>query len=807
MKTFGMGHDPIKPPLQYRIPCGLLAAALRTGVLLSTAAIAQAAQAQQDVIEEIIVTAQKREQSLQETPVSVTAFTAESIEARTMTNLQDINGFTPNLEINAGRPDGGASSASIYIRGVGQSDFLFPNDPGVGLYVDGVYFGRTLGGLMALSDLERIEVLRGPQGTLWGRNTIGGAVNIVTAKPQREFGFEGEVTTGSYDRIDGRLSLNVPLSDQFLARLSGASLNADGYGRELITGKERGDENKDTVRAQALWQPSDKLELLASADYSRTDEANWAGTLLRRECVPGFSSFPGCLLLVEGLYNGLVIPGFPGVFSGANADLGLPPGARYDNSWLTGNPFHTNGTDPSFVKNDIWGVSLTATWDVAEDLTAKSITSYRELDAKMARDGDHSPYRIVWTNDDNRQDQFSEELTFSGKFFDERLIWLAGMFYFEEHADEDNLVFILSGLCPMLDAVGPILFPIIPFPPGFPSGCGFGPTEAPLDIDFDIHNEIDVTSWAGFGQGTWDFNDRWSLTFGGRYTWENKEYFQDHRFQNLLVNFVGPRLLEESWNAFTPKVGLEWKVIDEVLAYFSASRGFKSGGWSPRPTNGNEGLNPFDPEFLWSYEIGAKTSWLGNRLQLNLAGFYNDYTDIQITTVASVGANLVLNVENAGEAEIYGFEMEAFALPVEHLELQAGIGYLHNEYTEIKSGATIPIDAKLPETPKWTLNLGAQYTFGLGEWGTLAVRGDGAYRSKTFKDPFNIEELIQESYWLLNSRLTYTSSDEHWQVALYGTNLTDEEYLTNGLHEDLVGAIEGYYGRPREWGVTVSYRF
>jgi iron complex outermembrane receptor protein len=243
------------------------------------------------------------------------------------------------------------------------------------------------------------------------------------------------------------------------------------------------------------------------------------------------------------------------------------------------------------------------------------------------------------------------------------------------------------------------------------------------------------------------------------------------------------------------------------MAYISAARGFKSGGWSPRPTNGNEGLNPFDPEFLWSYEIGAKTTWFDNRLQLNLAGFYNDYTDIQITTIASVGASLILNVENAGEAEIYGFEIEALALPTEHLELNFGAGYLHNEYTDIKAGATIPINAKLTDTPDLTLNLGAQYTYGLGQWGTLTLRGDGAFRGKTFKDPFNIPELTQKSYWLVNSRITYTSPGEHWQVALYGKNLTDEEYLTTGLHEDLVGALEGYYGRPREWGVSVRYRY
>lgn len=779
--------------------------------MFAAAVAGPGALAQQAVIEEIIVTAQKREQRLQDTPVSVTAFTAEAIEARSMLNLQDINAFTPNMEINAGRPDGGASSASIYIRGAGQSDFLFPNDPGVGLYVDGVYMGRTIGGLMGLSDLERVEVLRGPQGTLWGRNTIGGAVNLVTRKPGDEVEFDADITIGSFDRVDGRVSVNLPASEQFAVRASYAALNADGYGEQLLTGRDTGDENKDIVRVQALWEPDESVEVLSAFDYTRVDENNWAGTLLARKCVPGvgtlvFASFATCQGLMEGLYNSAVIPFPPGVipgYQGKNAELGLAPDSRYDSRWVTDSPYDSNGTDPVFVDNEIWGASLTATWEVNSALTLKSITAYRETDAAMARDGDHTPYRIVWTNDTLQQDQVSEELTLSGLSFGERLRWVAGVFYFTEDGQEDNLVFIADGTCDFADAA---------FGPGACAALG-------LDINFDIHNEIDVDAWAGFGQGTWEFNDQWSLTVGLRYSWENKEYFQDHLLQDVFdtagnqVNYVGPRTLEEDWDAFTPKFGLDWRVTEDALVYFSAARGFKSGGWSPRPTSGNEGRNPFDPEFMWSYELGAKTGWLDNRLTLNVAGFYNDYSDIQVTTIASradpvTGApTLVLNVENVGDAEVYGFELEAFALPTERLQLQLGVGYMHNEYTSINTGVTIPKDSKLVETPPWTLNLGVQYTFPLGSLGQLILRGDGAYRDKTYKDPYNLPELTQGDYWLLNARATWISPDEHWQLAVFGRNITDEEYLTNGLHEDIVGALEGYFGRPAEWGMTLSYRY
>jgi len=741
-------------------------------------------------VEEITVTARKREESLQSTPVSVTAFTSSSLEARSIDNLSGIQNFTPNLQINNGRPDGGGSTAQLFIRGVGQNDFLFPNDPGVGLYLDDVYISRSVGGMMSLVDVERIEVLRGPQGTLYGRNTIGGAVKVITNRPDGDVEGRMQVTTGRFDRLDVQGYVAFPIvEDELFGKISVASINRDGYGRRLTDGQQLGDDDKLITRGMLRWVPTDRLDITLAADVTRQREYGAVGTLLGT--VPGaavadptvglpFDPTPQDSLTVIDLYNAMVIPAIaPG--------LGLPADTQFDDRWLTGNPFLSNGTDMARDDLDIWGVSLTVDWDLSDTIMVKSVTAYRDLEASFSRDSDHTPLPIVATANENEQHQFSQELQFSGDAADNRLQWLFGAYYFDEFARDRNNVKLVSGT---LQAAG-------------------------FELDITPLNEIDVKNWALFGQGTYALTDKLSVTVGVRYTYEKKEYFQDHFNTVSGVQVVGPRLLEESWDDFSPRFGLEYQANDDVLLYANASKGFKSGGWSPRPTNGNEGLLPFNPETLWSFEAGAKTAWADNRVVLNTAAFYNLYQDIQLTTVAG-GPNgaLILNVQNAAENRIWGFEAEVFARPVENLDLQAALGYINDKYTELDPGVTIPEDAELPDAPSWTLNLGAAYTIPLTNSFELTLRGDANYRSRVEKDPINSKTIPvngnligQDGYWLLDARMSFGPQDGPWELAVFGTNLTNKKYITNSINVDAFGFLEAYYGRPREWGASATLRF
>ncbi|WP_374764110.1 TonB-dependent receptor [Yunchengibacter salinarum] len=741
-------------------------------------------------VEEITVTARKREEGLQSTPVAVTAFSTEGLEKRNIFELKGIQQFTPNLRINQGRPDGGDSAAQIFMRGVGQNDFIFPNDPGVGLYLDDVYIARSVGGMMSLVDVERVEVLRGPQGTLYGRNTIGGAIKIVTNRPTNEVEGRVQATTGRFNRLDLQGYLSGPIvEDKLFAKVSAATINRDGYGQRLSDGLDLGDDNKYIARGMLRWTPRADLEISLSGDVTHQRENGAVGSL--RAFVPGtaiadpavgipFDPTPGDALTLIDLYNAVVAPQLaPG--------LGLPADTQFDERWLTDDVFTSNGTDRSRDDLDIWGVSLNINWDISDNVSLKSITAYRDLQAGFSRDSDKTPLPIVSTDNRQWQNQVSQELQLSGNAFDDKLFWLLGAYYFDENARDFNQVQLLDGTLPFL---------------------GFEASLEPL-------NMIDVDNIALFGQASYDITPEWSVTAGLRYTWERKIYFQDHVSLRGRQQLVGPRTLRESWTDLSPRFGIEYEPSDTLMMFATVSKGFKSGGWSPRPTNGNVGENPFDPEKLWSFELGAKTSWYDNRLTVNLATFYNIYEDIQLTTVrAGQGGALVLNVENAAENEIKGVELEVSAVPLPDLSIDASVAYLADKYTELEPNVTIPEDAELPEAPSWNMNFGAQYTLHPTDTLGLTLRGDASYISTVEKDPINSPTLdvngnllSQPGYWLLDARLTLSPEDGPWQLAVFGSNLLDKKYLTNGINVDAFGFVEAYYGRPREWGLSLGYRF
>ncbi|QIB66801.1 TonB-dependent receptor [Kineobactrum salinum] len=599
----------------------LCAGGVAIGVLIATlpeVALGQARYSAQDAIEEVMVTARKREEGLQDAPISITAVTGDGLEYRGVDKIDGLADFTPNLTFQSNPGDGGSSaSAAIYIRGVGQSDFAPTVEPGVGLYVDGVYIARSVGAVLDLVDVERIEVLRGPQGTLFGRNTIGGAISVTTKKPDEIFSGYVDVTAGTDDRHDIKLSMNVPLGETLFSRVSLASFNRDGYVIRSADGRDLGDDDTLSGHLAFRWLANENLELNLSVEGSR-DRENGAALVVTDILGP---EDPGYMASFMALNNVLATGDPVSCFSAEN--LNNP--ACYNSRFIGAGDMRNDGTAPHFSDVDLWGVTLTVDWMVGA-LSLKSITAYRDLDSTFARDGDDSPLLIGNLYDELEQDQFTQEFQLLGDLFDSRLEWILGAFYLSENANNLNL---------------------LEFTPA----------------DFKSGGEVESESLAVFGQVDYALTDQLSLTLGLRYTKDEKTFIPDQVIERVNVpSFIfpfpaGTPILPaveatNKINEVTPMVNLSYQWSEQLMAYASYSEGFKSGGFTQRVFPPEPTIPAFDPEFVEVYELGFKFSAPGNRLRINGALFHTQYDDMQIfiTNTTRVGPF----IENAGEAEING---------------------------------------------------------------------------------------------------------------------------------------------------------
>lgn len=747
-----------------------------------------------NTLDEIIVTARRREENLQSTPIAVTAITGEQLRKSGLGNLMEVGSFVPNVVMGTGQGgSGGGNNGQIYIRGVGQSDFLFTTDPGVGIYVDGVYFPRTLGAVLDLLDLERVEVLRGPQGTLFGKNTIGGAVNVISKKPSARRSGYAEVTVGDMSRIDLRGGINFPIvDDELFVKLAVSSKTRDGYGTRLdfLTGQkidETGDEDQTALRGSLRWLPSAGTSVDFSVDYTREREKSLPTTLLFFDDTGALGGVPAILW---------------------NALIGFPSGMPMSSAFITGDEDTSFGTGPNENTLDQWGVSLTIEKDF-ESLSLKSITAFREMDATFGRDGDGSPLPFVHTDQVQDQNQISQEFQLSGSAFEDRLNWLFGVFYFDEFGRDVNEVVLTSGLFAALESI-PVQLTGDPCAPPFVApGCPGNPINPFLDLDFDIFNEIDITSYAAFAQGTFDLTEQLALTFGLRYTYEEKDYTLRHRRIASGAFIVPLTTVSNDWSEVTPMASIEYQWSDATMTYASIGRGFKSGGFNGRPTNSQE-VESFDPELLTSFEIGAKTDLFDGRARLNAAAFFYDYTDLQFNSITADPATgtLLLIIDNVAEAEVKGVELEFQARPTRRLDVSLGVGYTDFEVTEVTPGVLdVTTSTQQPRTPEWTTSASVQYSLPLANASSLNARADWSYESESFADVQNTPIIVRDSHSIVNARLSYLSQSG-WEVAVFGTNLGDERVLVNGLQAlNSFGTAEGFFNRPREWGLSVRKDF
>ena len=766
---------------------GSLAAALVVG--------AGAAFAQESTgVDTITVTARKREENLQTVPLAITALTGDMLEKRGAENIDDAARFAPNVAIGfASGGSGGSTNSDIFIRGIGQTDFLVTTDPGVGLYIDDVYYARSIGTILDFLDVEHIEILRGPQGALFGRNTIGGAISLISKRPADDFGGDIKVSAGRFSHYSIKGSVDLPLSDQLKTRHTIYYNTEHGYTDRILAGDRLGDEEVIAGRSLAEWTPTENFSALLSFDISHRDGGSANTAVLRYDPTSGLAP------LWQGIVGDPMMIAAPAIENGDD-------------------PFNSSAAGPNVDDHDIWGVGGTLKWDIGS-VALKSITAYRSLDAEFARDGDNSPVQYIQTHNFVDQNQFSQELQLSGEAANGGLNWLIGGYYFDENAVDENDVRLASGLFGALEGLpGAVIYlggapgttcADFGIDPTVVCAGGIGnPVNIALDLDFDIFNRIDTKSYAFFTHNTFDLSDRLSVSGGFRWSKDEKTYFLEHLRVNAGVPIIPATTVSDTWSAFLPKASLEFQATDNVFAYVSASRGFKSGGFNGRPTTTAE-VGSFAPEFVWAYEGGLKTELLDRKLVVNTSVFYYDYKDIQLNIVgADTTGNLILIVENAGSARTIGAEVEFQGRPSEYFSFDGGVGYLDAEYKELNPGATIAVTNDLARSPKWTANLGMNIDYPINPDWLASLRGDWSYRADHFIDSPNTPELKQEAVSLFNARLALINEDAGWTLAVYGTNLSNELYLTGGISAlSSFGHIEGVFGAPRRWGVSVEKSF
>jgi len=821
--------------------------ALKSAVLLGMACavgpvLAQDQEAQDQeadrLIEEVVVTAEFREASVQDTPIAITAISGDMLEVRGQTNLYEVTAQSPNVTL---KPGGQARSGMMaYIRGIGQSDFIAALEPGVGIYVDDVYYAQLTGSLLELIDVDRIEVLRGPQGTLAGRNSIGGAIKMYTKKPG-DGGSHVRVGLGSYSEVNVRATGDFELiKDSIWMRVSGAAKTRDGYVDVLDYGcshpgsgyptnalannckiGEQGDKQYTTARVALRWAASDDVEVNLIGDYLNDRSGNPAGTLLfaDRSIVEGIVLPTGNYLnptipLPDGLGGELYYRDhiFVGYGPYANDPL-MDPYVSYATFTDYGEQYIGPGTPETGAitvpvnwkptvfppRNYIeqWGLSLHVDWDINDTMSFVSITSYREYDTWMTWDEDGSPFPI-WTLDNKLDNwQFTQEFRFNGSAGP--VDYTLGAFYLDQESTYLARVDLNHAL---IDFV-------------------HGPDPTPAD------------TWAVFAHGVWNVNDRFSIAAGVRYSEEYKGYthFRHNPDGSDIAGFPDPinirlsginGLFAEFEDTQTDwRVAANWNATEDSMLYASVATGYKGGGVNPRPFFPDQ-LKTFNSETLTAYELGWKSTLFDYHLKLNAAVFYTEYEDIQLILTqcelplffnpAGFGPPC-LKPANVGDAEIKGVELEATWYITEDFLIDAMASFLDFEYTSVDpfalQGSPIaPMDMITPYTPETKWNLGAQYTFPTTSIGSFTVRADAIYQSETYADPTNSPTNYIDDYTLLNVIAWWDSPEGDWRIEAQCLNCSDEVYY-HDLYDNASGwgATLAQPGMPRTYQVAFQKFF
>jgi len=746
-------------------------------------------------LEEIVVTATYSAQSLQDTPIAITAITGDGLAARNLDNVQELGAAIPNAFIRPGSASQ-AGAVTIAMRGVIQTEYNYAFDPGVGVYIDDVYHGTQVGSAFDLVDIDRVEVLRGPQGTLFGKNSLGGAIRVFSKKPNGDNRGSMEATYGSFNRMELRGSYDFALSDNLFARVSGIGQKVDGYVDQLdftcqmiangtpeLAGsfpqRVKGDDNckigseggKKLFAGKIMlrYVPTSDLEFNVWAEYSDNN-----------------LEMPGDVLIQT---NASTTDGY---VSRRNDEFFAKYGIRYDNRFVPANRYSTYATFadpdtgaqyPNYAGVEGWSVAGTIDYDVSSNMHAKFIAAYKTYDASYSHDPDGSPLGLSNAYFPLHHEQTSFELQLTGHAFDNALDWTAGGYYY--------------------DAVGDMIGSIDPYVYG----------------RWTIDDRVEDSNRSAFVHLVLHATDRLSLTGGLRWSKTSKSYEFNHPGLLVVADPVVGKMSRLDW-----KLGADFKLTDELMVYGQAATGFRPPGVNPRPTTAIQ-LLPFDAEEMISYEVGLKSEFFDRRVRLNLAAFYSDYSKRLSSVLRYECTGLTTPVDTPAEcgtrpyvqwfifettpATVKGFEAELTAEPIDGLRINGTVGY--NKFV---NGVDTPGQPgyRNPEQliqPEWNASAGIEYGIPVAG-GTLTPRLDWFYQSHMTFGPTTTSPRTDlytvPAYSVFNGRIGFETADKDWSVAFNVTNLFDKFYYYN-LFSGSGFALSGQPSRPREWSVSIKRQF
>ncbi len=731
------------------------------------AALLPVGQAQAKVLEEVVVTSQKRATSLdvQEVPTAISVYSGEAIEQSFAVDLTDIGRMAPNVQLNSAGTFPGF--ANFFIRGIGVSNTTRSQDPAVGTFFDGIYVGFGPSSIASAFDFQSVEVLRGPQGTLFGKNVTGGAVSVTSRRPGSEFGGYAKFQLGNYDTMQLTGAVDLPVSDNLNMRVAGMSRSADGYYNNLFNGQSKPEDDVNIIRPSLLWTPTERTSVAVIGEYYRGRGGSSAAQNLDSRIDPRVAGPATVQRVFE--YT--------------------PPSDKYDIR-------HNN---QGYIDSETKMLVVDASYEADHGIFTV-ITGGREVSYDSSTDFDGSPFTVFsFPDNEESQEQFSIEARYASSFSDV-IEFTAGAFYFTQEYDiGERREFFIGGT---------------PAQPTIFQQVGLALT--------------DDTSYALFGEANWNLNDSWSLLFGGRVTHEEKEVvfcpFSGNAtvFASLsMADCPNTVTDDETWTSFSPKVGVNWRITDDVFGYATWSTGFRSGSYNIRASI-PETLGPVDEEEVVTWEAGVKSTLMDGRLRFNVALFHSSYDDIQRTISDTVLVNGVPQVaqvlRNAAEATITGIEVESSVMLTETLSADFSLGYLDAKYDRFpgidadRNGVYEPaIDDPAAErleferVPEFEFTAGLQHRMPLGDSAELFSRVSYQWRDDHFVDTLNSPSIAVDSYGLLDASITYDRFGDGWSVAIFGRNLTDEDFHDFGFDGGTHRAVWG--GVPRTYGIELTTRF
>jgi len=702
------------------------------------------------ILEEVVVSARKVDENLQDVPIAVTAFSGDQLAKDQITDLMQLAGKVPSMTIQSQN----SIESEIFIRGVGTVRLNGATaDASVGYFLDEVYIGRRGSSTPPIFDLERLEVLRGPQGTLFGKNVVGGALNLTTAKPQFEWGGSGYIALGDYGAIASGGHVTGPISESAAIRVAFMQNKHDGYAKNVVAGYEMEDIEQYAGRASLLWNPNDDMTFQLVLDAS-SDTGNG--------------------------------PSRHAVDNPYAAGIG-PVTAN-----ITSNPRTNHSPYDQYAKKDTSGITARFDWDLG-NVTATYLGAIRngEADTRWSQAGAGSPPSLtssVLTQSEDNQG-LTQELRFASEQ-DQRWRWLVGLYYLDDDTKRRSRNTATS------------------FLPGGPRSTG-----DVLDGDNEYIQHGVSKNYAVFGDVNFDLTDDMTVSVGGRYTEDRKDWdieaveYSFGRPGGVLSTapLLGPFVVDtdKSWSEFTPKATLDWQFADSKLLYFSIARGFKGGGWQGGAANAIAASTPYEPETAMNYEIGFKSELFDNRLRLNLAAFYTDFQDLQVELLDDV--NLVLVVANAADATISGIEGELQTALHEYVTFYASASWIEAEYKDyIDPLRGIDYSGnRIQRTPEFQGNAGLDIGIPISDGLEVIGNIQYGYQSEMYYGPDNTND--EPGYGLLDLRAGLGAQDGKWQMYAYAKNVTDELYRVSII--PFAGDEFSVFGPPSTYGLRFSMNF